>query len=61
MDMKRSFPLRVAFGEPSPFHGVMEVLTLCLWGVEAVLTIFNPVFENGKPALPVTAIAEPRF
>jgi hypothetical protein len=59
MDMKRCFPLQVAFGDPSPFQGVLEVLALCLWGVEAVLTIFNPVFESGQPPLPVTAIAEP--
>jgi hypothetical protein len=60
MDVKRCFPLQVAFGEPSIFHGVVEVLGMCLWGVEAVLTIFNPVFEHGQPPLPVTAIAEPR-
>jgi hypothetical protein len=59
MAMKQCFPLQVAFGEPSPFQGVIEVLTLCLWGVEAVLTIFSPVFEYGQPPLPVTAIAEP--
>jgi hypothetical protein len=57
--MKRWFPLEIAFGEPSLFDGVLEVLSLCLWGVEAVLTIFNPVFEDGQPPLPVTAKAEP--
>jgi hypothetical protein len=60
MDVKRCFPLQVALGDPSPFQGVLEVLGLCLWGVESVLTIFNPVFANGQPPLPVTAIAEPR-
>src|ERR1700722_7258377 len=63
MDMKRCCPLQVAFGEPSPFQGVLEVLPLCLWGVESVLTIFEPVFRTpgSKPPLPVTSIAEPRM
>lgn len=60
MDVKRCFPLQVALGEPGIFHGVLEVLELCLWGVEAVLIIFNPVFEHGQPPLPVTAIQDPR-
>jgi hypothetical protein len=60
MDVKRCFPLQVALGEPRLFQGALEELAFCLWGVEAVLTIFNPVFERGQPPLPVTAIAEPR-
>jgi hypothetical protein len=60
--MKRCFPLQVAFGEPSPFQGVLEVLPLCLWGAESVLTIFEPVFRSvPKPPLPATAIKEPRM
>jgi hypothetical protein len=60
MQMKACFPVQVAFGKPGIFNGVLEVLQLCLWAVESVLIIFNPVFENGQPPLPVTAIAEPR-
>jgi hypothetical protein len=59
MDMQRCFPLQVSFGDHPLFQGVMEVLGMCLWGVGAVLTIFNPVF-GGEPPLPVTTIAEPR-
>lgn len=61
VDMQRSFPLQVAFGEPSIFQGVLEVLPLCLWAADAVLTIFKPVFVPGnpQPPLPVTAIGEP--
>jgi hypothetical protein len=62
MEMQSAFPLEVAFGNPSPFQGVLEVLALSLWGVEAVLTIFEPVFRKApQPPLPVTAIGEPRF
>jgi hypothetical protein len=57
MDMKRCFPLEVAFDEPLPSKGVLEVLPFCLWGVEAVLALFSPVFEEpARPPLPVTAI-----
>jgi hypothetical protein len=56
VDMKRHFPLQVAFTEPGLFNGVLEVLSLCLWGVEAVLAIFEPVFTSLQPPLPVTAI-----
>jgi hypothetical protein len=56
MEMKRYFPLQVAIGEPTVAAGVLEILPFCIWAVEAVLTIFQPVFERGKPPLPVTAI-----
>jgi hypothetical protein len=61
VDMKGCFPLQVAFDQPSLFHGVLEVLPLCLWAVEAVLTIFRPAFEHPEPQppLPVTAIEHP--
>ena len=60
VDMKRQFPIEVAFGDVLPFQGVLKVLPLCLWGVESVLTIFDPAFQTPrKPPLPVTAIAEP--
>ena len=55
MDMKRSFPLHVAIGDDS-FYGVLDVLDLCLWGVEATLQHFAPVFDGLQPPLPVTAI-----
>jgi hypothetical protein len=57
MEMKREFPLQVAFADDLRFpNGVLEVLGLCLWGVEAVLAIFGPVFTKGVPPLPVTAV-----
>lgn len=56
MDMKRCFPIEVAFDEPLPVKGVLEVLPFCLWGVDAVLALFGPVFSHGAPPLPVTAI-----
>jgi len=56
MDMKRRFPIEVAFDQPLPAKGVLEVLAFCLWGVEAVLALFGPVFSHGAPPLPVTAI-----
>jgi hypothetical protein len=56
MQMKRYFPIQVAFPGPWPFNGVLEVLPWCLWGAETVLTIFAPVFERGMRPLPVTAI-----
>lgn len=59
VDMKRAFPLRVAFAEPAALNRVLEVLGQCLWGVEAVLEIFRPVFEGFQPPLPVTAIEVP--
>lgn len=59
VDMKRGFPLQVAFDEPTPFNGVLEVLPFCLWGVESVLRLFEPVFTSLQPPLPVTAIPYP--
>jgi hypothetical protein len=56
VDVKRRFPLRVSFYEPLPVSGVLEVLGFCLWGVEAVLTVFEPVFNGRQPPMPVTAI-----
>lgn len=55
MDMKRSFPLRVAIADDA-FYSVLDVLDLCLWGVAAVLGLFAPVFDGLQPPLPVTAI-----
>lgn len=59
MQMKRSFPLHVAFDRPLPGNGVLEVLSFCLWGVASVLALFGPVFTDSKPPLPVTAIPNP--
>lgn len=56
MQMKGYFPLQVSFPDPSPVKGVLEILPWCLSGVEAVLAIFAPVFDEGKPPLPVTAV-----
>src|SRR5205085_936482 len=58
MDMKRAFPIEVALDEPLPFKGVLEVLPFCLWAVDAVVTMFKPVFASPRqPPLPVTSIA----
>jgi hypothetical protein len=54
MDMQRYFPLEVSFDEPLALNAVLEVLPFCLWGVGAILRLFEPVFVNGAPPLPVT-------
>jgi hypothetical protein len=61
--MKRHFPLQVSFADPLPVSGVLEVLPLCLWAVEVVLDMFEPVFSQGQPPLPATAAlaAEDRY
>ncbi len=56
MDMKRYFPLEVSLDQPFAPKAVLRVVPLCLWGVMQVLTLFEPVFAEGKPPLPVTAI-----
>jgi len=59
MDMKRHFPLHVSLDEPGPSNRVLDVVPVCLWAVEAVLTIFQPVFSHGAPPLLVTAVGLP--
>jgi hypothetical protein len=60
MDMKRCFPIEVAIDQPLPMKGVLEVLPLCLWSVEAVLNLFRPVFEEPRrPPPPVTTMPWP--
>jgi hypothetical protein len=59
VDMKRQFPLRVSLYEGDFTASVLAILPFCLWGVEAVLTLFQPVFADLRPPLPVTAIANP--
>lgn len=61
VDVKRHFRIQVALDEPLPFKGVLEAVPFCLWGVEAVLTIFDPVFTHGEPPLPVTAVKAPQL
>ena len=56
VQMKRHFPIEVAFPDPSLLKGVLEILPWCISGVEAVMRIFAPVFEDGSPPLPVTAV-----
>jgi len=56
MDMKRYFPLEISIDLLLPPKAVLIVLPLCLWGVDQVLALFEPVFAEGKPPLPVTAI-----
>lgn len=56
VQMKGYFPIQVAFPDPSPVKGVLEVLPWCLSAVEAAITIFAPVFENATTPLPVTAV-----
>ena len=60
VEMKRSFPFYVTVDQPPTLVGILEVLGLCLWAVEAVLTLFGPVFLDLQPPLPVTAIPSPR-
>jgi hypothetical protein len=56
VDVKRYFPLEVSLDRPFPPKAILKELPFCLWGVERVLAIFEPVFTQGKPPLPVTAI-----
>lgn len=56
MDVKRHFPIEVAIEETIAPRAVLQVLPLCLWGVNQVLEIFEPVFSTGQPPLPVTSI-----
>jgi hypothetical protein len=55
VDMNRYFALKVSFADARVFEGVLEQLSFCIWGVESVLNIFDPVFTHGDPPLPVTA------
>jgi hypothetical protein len=56
IDVKRAFSIRVCLTEPAVGYSVTHYLARHLWAVRAVLTIFQPVFTEGKPPLPVTAI-----
>jgi hypothetical protein len=53
--MKSHFRLQVSFADFPPVAGVLEVLPLCLWGVETTLKLFEPVFSHGQPPLPANA------
>jgi hypothetical protein len=60
VEMKDYFPVEVAFDEPVPLKGVQELLPFCLWAVEMVIRLFEPVFQ-GAPPLPVTSVEDPPF
>ena len=54
VEMKRHFPLSICIDELFPPKAVLTVLPLCLCGVDEVLKIFDPIFSEGEPPLPVT-------
>lgn len=56
-DVRRYFPLEVSIDLLLPPKAVLIVLPQCLRGVDEVLALFDPVFEDGRPPLPVTAIS----
>jgi hypothetical protein len=56
VDMKRYFSIAVSLSESWATQPVLQVLPFCLWGVDQVLAIFDPVFTEGESPLPVTAI-----
>lgn len=53
VDMKRCFPIHVAFDEAQVPQGVLEVLWFCIEGVRATLKLFDPVFAHLAAPLPV--------
>jgi len=57
--MKRCFPLEVAFDKRLMGQPVLVILPLCLWAVEAVIGLFEPVFRFEGPPLPVTSLEVP--
>lgn len=60
MDMDRYFPIGVALGEPPYMGSAVEQLTWLSETVEVVIGIFRPCITDGLPALPLSAILEPR-
>jgi len=60
VEMKRCFPIEVTF-DPHFMGGqpVLVILSLCLWAVEAVLGLFEPVFAFNGPPLPVSTLQVP--
>jgi len=60
VEMQSYFPVHVTLGEDFALIGILEVLTLCIWGVQAVLDLFKPVFTDGQPPLPVTTLENVR-
>ncbi len=59
VDMKRAFPIQIALGEWPELYSAFTILAACLWGVESVLSLFEPVFARYDPPLPVTTIPNP--
>jgi hypothetical protein len=57
VDVKRYFPFEVSIDQLLPPKGILQIVPFCLWGVDQVLHLFEPVFTEGKPPLPVTAIS----
>ena len=55
-DVKRYFPIQVAFPDPSIVNGVLQVLPWCISAAEGVIEIFDPVFHGYHPPLPGTAV-----
>lgn len=60
MDMDRYFPIGVALGEPPYMGSAVEQLTWLSDTVEMVISIFRPCITEGLPALPLSAVIEPR-
>ncbi len=58
VEMQSCFPLEVAADQTPPFieQPVAVVIPPCLWAVEQVLRLFEPVFAGEGPPLPVSAI-----
>lgn len=68
VEMKRHFPIEVAIryrltNNPDEFvemRDAVAALSLCIWSVRMVLSIFGPVFAHPrKPPLPVTVALPP--
>ncbi len=58
-ELQRYFTLKVSFADYR-HDGLIEQLTFILWGVEKVLSLFDPTFTNGDPPLPVTTVLSQR-
>lgn len=58
VEMKRAFPLQIEIDDETPWHeSAFKTLGLCIWGVEVVLDLFQPVFDGHlQPPLPVTSV-----
>jgi hypothetical protein len=61
VEMKRMFPVEIGFDQRwiGVGQSVLVVLPLCLWTVEAIIGLFEPVFDLKEPPLPVSSIEAP--